>query len=148
LLTNIPGAERVAVCEDEVFTVPSPPLDVWVEAAENPAYTGDASATPVDPVSFLPKLEVFSASGLTGPQVIFFVTRRRQMGVPLKEVWLDDDTVLEQDEEEWLKANLDHFSYFEDSDVEDDDDEEELFIDVLDDDGFHTDSDEESDEEM
>jgi hypothetical protein len=131
LLTNIPGAERISTCEDDDFPMPSPPESEWTVAATRPLAIGDSS-TAVQPAPFLPKLENLYLSGLTGTQVKFFVQRRKDMGVPLKELWLDEDSELLPEEEEWLRANVDKFDYFELSDMDtDDDDDEEMFAEML-----------------
>jgi hypothetical protein len=105
-----------------VFPIPSPPVHVWSTAASRPPENQDSTSSVVDTVPLLPKLESISVSGLTAPQVRFFVERRKAMGVPLREMWVDEDTMLEPDDEEWLRANLEKFERFELSDVDTDDD--------------------------
>jgi hypothetical protein len=65
--------------------MPSPPPRVWTTASA--AVQGDTA----EGSAFLPHLEVFSASALSGTQIRWFVERRIALGAPLKAVWLDND---------------------------------------------------------
>jgi hypothetical protein len=88
LLSNVPGTSHPVECEDAEFRLPSPPRAVWTDAA---AADAEASRDRPERDVFLPSLEAFSASALSGTQIRWFVQRRIDLGVPLKAVWLDDD---------------------------------------------------------
>jgi hypothetical protein len=146
LLANVPGSENSQTCDDDQFKVPPPPKDVWVDAAAQsvPKEGGRATSAP-----FMPKLEAFTATGLSGRQICWFVERRKELGVPLKEVFVEADGDISKEDEAWLRENLENFGYFEDSDDEfdDEDDEDEqdfqdLLLDIMpSDDDFDDDND-------
>jgi hypothetical protein len=71
---------------------------------------------------YFPRLEAVSITALDGMVVRDLVRVRKANGKPLKEVYLNKDEVLEEEDEVWLKENLDVFELFEGSDDEDVDD--------------------------
>jgi len=74
----------------------------------------------------LRKLEVY---GVGGGQLRLLVARRKEGGVPLKEVWYADTCTLGMPDRAWLNANLENLKEFEDyereprEDSEDDEDD-------------------------
>nr|VWP00412.1 PPM-type phosphatase domain-containing protein [Ganoderma boninense] len=79
---------------------------------------------------YLPRLESLTTTGVDGAQLRELVEARAARGAPLKEVRMNQDDGVEEDDEAWLKGHLDRFDTFEGSDEEevvdafDDDDED------------------------
>lgn len=71
---------------------------------------------------FFPRLEAVSITALEGREVREIVEKRMAAGKPLKEVYLNQEDIVYQEDEEWLKENLEVFERFEGSEDEDDDD--------------------------
>ena len=94
----------------------------------------DALNVPGTP--FFPRLEAISVTGLTGESVRDLVFRRKAIGKPLKEVYVNKDDEIEAEDEEWLKENVEVFELFEGSDDEDigDDLDDVLDLDDVDED--------------
>lgn len=65
---------------------------------------------------FLPRLEALSLTGLEGKKVRELVEARKLLGVPIRQVFMNEEDEIESDDEEWLKQNVDSFEYFEGSD--------------------------------
>ncbi|KZT73800.1 hypothetical protein DAEQUDRAFT_354780 [Daedalea quercina L-15889] len=66
----------------------------------------------------LPKLDSLTTTGLPGKDVRKLIEVRMAMGRPLKQVFMNQDDDLEDEDEEWIKKNVDEFEYFEGSDEE------------------------------
>lgn len=72
--------------------------------------------------TFFPRLEAMSLTAVEGTTVRALVERRKEIGKPLKEVYLNKEDELYDEDEAWLKDNLEVFELFEGSDDEDMDD--------------------------
>lgn len=85
------------------------------------------------PVLYLPKLATLMSSGITSNLMREFVRIRKAYGVPLRKVMMSELDEIEEEDEQWLKANLpEGFEIYEPSDSEDDDDDDdEADIDVV-----------------
>lgn len=127
LLANIPGTEQPSICPDEQdFTLQSVPKDVWLAAAANPANDlSNTSSSPVEQKAFLPKLESLSITGVSGEQLRWLIERRREMGVPIKELFINRDAEFLTAEVRWLQDNVEEFGYYEESEDELDEDWED-----------------------
>jgi len=80
--------------------------------------------------SILPSLKSMMVTGLDGPDIKSLVKAREEAGFPLSTLFVDRESEVEEEEEEWLRENLQDFRYFDESDDEDvidadEDDEEE-----------------------
>ncbi|KAI6101904.1 hypothetical protein F5141DRAFT_1136286, partial [Pisolithus sp. B1] len=67
----------------------------------------------------LPRLTTLFISNMPGYNVQRFVHERQWVGVPLRMVFVEENTDITPEEENWLKENLEKFDYFEGSDDED-----------------------------
>ncbi|KZT12031.1 uncharacterized protein LAESUDRAFT_163766 [Laetiporus sulphureus 93-53] len=90
--------------------------DQWDAAA-------DSNQTP-----FLPRLQAFSATGLAGPDLRALVEFRKALGLPIKQLYVNEEDQLDEEDEHWFIQNVQEFEYFEGSDEEEM--EEEEIIDV------------------
>ncbi|KIJ61105.1 hypothetical protein HYDPIDRAFT_42886 [Hydnomerulius pinastri MD-312] len=68
---------------------------------------------------WLPRLNVLSVSGAQGDKIREVVQKRKDAGVPLKSLYLEESCEVEDTDVEWLKDNLETFDFFEGSDDED-----------------------------
>ncbi|KAH9936311.1 uncharacterized protein B0H18DRAFT_319726 [Fomitopsis serialis] len=78
------------------------------------------SATSLGKDPFLPRLESLMTTGLSGKDVRKLIEARKAMGKPIKQVFMNQDDDLEEEDEQWIKDNVDEFEYFEGSDDEED----------------------------
>lgn len=89
----------------------------------------ESAAVPPETAPPLPLLTSLMITGLDGPHVKALVKGRNDAGVPLQTLFVDGESEIEEEDEEWLRGQVDEFRYFVDSDDEDaldiDDDEEE-----------------------
>ncbi|KAI0044403.1 hypothetical protein FA95DRAFT_1562273 [Auriscalpium vulgare] len=76
-----------------------------------------ASKVPRPGGVWLPRLETLTTSGIDGAQMHELIVARRAN--PIKRVFMDMDDDVEDDDEAWLRANVEHFEYFEGSDDDD-----------------------------
>ncbi|KAI6007495.1 hypothetical protein EDC04DRAFT_2582764 [Pisolithus marmoratus] len=74
----------------------------------------------------LPRLTTLFLSDVSGHAVRRFVHERQWIGMPLRRVFVEEDTYITSEEESWLKENLEKFDYFEGSDDEDDEEYESV----------------------
>ncbi|PIL22544.1 hypothetical protein GSI_15233 [Ganoderma sinense ZZ0214-1] len=90
---------------------------------------------------YLPRLEILTTTGVDGAQLRELVEARAARGAPLREVRMNQDDGVEEEDEAWLRRNLERFDTFEGSD------EEEVELDGFDDDedGWEDADDEEDD---
>ncbi|KAH9841549.1 uncharacterized protein C8Q71DRAFT_337009 [Rhodofomes roseus] len=86
-------------------------FDVLVAQWESVAGSGK------DPL--LPRLETLTTSGLSGKDVRKLIEARKAMNRPVKTVFMNQMDELEEEDEQWIKDNVDEFDYFEGSDEED-----------------------------
>lgn len=94
-----------------------------------PTPTLEGSGPPDTTVSYrvlLPRLTTLFVSDVPGYRVRRFVHERQWVGVPLRMVFVEEDTYVAPEDESWLKENLEKFDYFEGSDDEDEYEEESL----------------------
>lgn len=87
-----------------------------------PTPTLEGSGPPDTTVSYrvlLPRLTTLFISNMPGYNVRRFVHERQYVGVPLRMVFVEENTDITPEEENWLKENLEKFDYFEGSDDED-----------------------------
>lgn len=78
--------------------------------------------------SILPSLTSMMITGLDGPDIKSLVKGREEAGFPLITLFVDRESEVEEEEEEWLKEHLQEYKYFEESEDEDvdiDEDDEE-----------------------
>ncbi|KAH7885048.1 hypothetical protein F5I97DRAFT_1928465 [Phlebopus sp. FC_14] len=68
----------------------------------------------------LPALKTLSATGAVGDAIRQLVQQRKEAGVPLKAVYLEESSEIEDEDIEWLKDNVEIFDFFEGSDDEED----------------------------
>ena len=90
---------------------------------------------------YLPRLEVLTITGVEGARVRELVEARAARGAPLREVRMNQDDDVEEEDEAWLRKHLERFETFEGSD------EEEVEIDGFEDedDGWEDADDDEDD---
>ncbi|CCA66830.1 hypothetical protein PIIN_00592 [Serendipita indica DSM 11827] len=77
------------------------------------------------PGVLLPNLKTFRAHGLDGETMRSFVEGRKSAGYPLKELYYSDESSIKKSDRTWLRANLEVFEEFEDTDDEDEDEDED-----------------------
>ncbi|KAF7797426.1 hypothetical protein EIP86_008621 [Pleurotus ostreatoroseus] len=82
---------------------------------------------PNPPKVCLPKLQIFTTSGLTGEEIRNLVSERIERNCPLKEVYIDEEDDVDTEDDEWLRSHLTTLGFFENDDDEDVDEEEILF---------------------
>lgn len=114
----------------------------WYSILSAPADVPDGNVAPG--TVFFPSLEAISITGLAGGSVRVLVEKRIAANMPLKEVYLNQDEDIDDEDQVWLMQNVAVFELFEGSDDEDDDDEDSEIEDDLDmdHDGAWTDEDE------
>lgn len=107
------------------------------------AYGPTTPGSSTKPAVLLPRLEAMTTTGLDGRQVRHIVERRKDAGLTLKYLYMNEEDELEEEDEKWLKGNVAEFEYFEGSDEED-----VIEIDIDEGDGWEdVEDDEESDGE-
>jgi hypothetical protein len=77
----------------------------------------------------LPSLATLALIGLDASQIRNFVEAREYAGLPLKKLCVDEDTVIEEEDDTWLRSHVEEFEYFEASDddtVADDEDPDDI----------------------
>ena len=115
----------------------------WLGLMIAPETVVGAELTPG--TTFFPRLESISITNLDGKGVRELVQRRKEMGKPLKEVYLNREDPLWDGDEAWLKENLEVFETFEGSDDEDVDDVDDVLdLDDVDDDDIIEDDEDEN----
>ncbi|GJE97153.1 hypothetical protein PsYK624_133650 [Phanerochaete sordida] len=136
---------------------------LWLDLLIAPEAIPEAGLAPG--TSFFPRLEALSVTAIDGATVRDIVEKRRAIGRPLKEVYLNREEQLWPEDQTWLRENLEVFELFEGSDDEDvidevddildldDVDEEDIMEDDqdenwTDDDDFDEDFDDDEDEEF
>lgn len=68
---------------------------------------------------WLPRLATLYVSDTSGDALREVVQKRRDMGVPLDSLYVEESSDLEKEDVEWLEENLKTFNFFEGSDDED-----------------------------
>ncbi|EKM51514.1 uncharacterized protein PHACADRAFT_261705 [Phanerochaete carnosa HHB-10118-sp] len=97
---------------------------LWMDLISAPDAIADANLPPG--TTFFPRLETLSVTALDGSSVRDLVQRCKDMGRPLKELYLNKEERLWDEDRVWLKENLEVFERFEGSDDEDVDDVDDL----------------------
>lgn len=82
------------------------------------ARTEDVPAENVQRI-YLPQMETLYLTAATVDFIRQLVEARKEREKPLKELFVDKDTDVPEDEKKWLKENVEVFDYFEGSDEED-----------------------------
>jgi len=135
------------------------------------ASTVEDSAVPVVPTLRFPNLVGLRTCGISGESLRLFASRRKDLGVPLRQLSVHRNDDISRRDEEWFNENLEEFTYYsdqeetyeedddddEDDEDEDDDDDDDngdmgsdVDVDVVEDDGddsWTTDSSEEDDDD-
>ncbi|KAI1789610.1 hypothetical protein LXA43DRAFT_559263 [Ganoderma leucocontextum] len=83
-----------------------------------PSPTPSTSANTNQNELYLPRLEVLTTTGVDGARLRELVEARAARGAPLREVRVNDDDDVEEEDEAWLRRHLDRFDTFEGSDEE------------------------------
>ncbi|KIK81346.1 hypothetical protein PAXRUDRAFT_761602 [Paxillus rubicundulus Ve08.2h10] len=68
---------------------------------------------------WLPRLKTLFVSGTSGNKIREVVQNRRDAGVPLKSIYVEESCDVDDDDVEWIKDNVEMFEFFEGSDDED-----------------------------
>ncbi|KAH6912926.1 hypothetical protein BKA70DRAFT_1559369 [Coprinopsis sp. MPI-PUGE-AT-0042] len=105
------------------------------EGGKAPAITQkeetDEGETKIPPKLLLPHLSAIQTRGIDGTTMRKFVDARKSLGLPLKTVMMHSGSDVLSKDEKWLRANVEEFDYFSDSDEEaDDGDDEGDYLDV------------------
>ncbi|KAG1880642.1 hypothetical protein C8R48DRAFT_170191 [Suillus tomentosus] len=66
----------------------------------------------------LPSLTTLSTADVPGDQIRELVQKRKEAGVPLKAVYMEENDEVTPDDLQWLKDNVEEFDFFEASDDE------------------------------
>ena len=66
----------------------------------------------------LPSLTSIAISGLDCTSIRRLVQDRREAGFPLKKLYVDEDSEIDEEDEEWFNEHVEEFSYFVDTDDE------------------------------
>lgn len=80
----------------------------------------DAGAAVLPGTVFCPRLEIYMASGLDGVTVRELLEARKAVGRPIKELYLDQEEPLTDEDAEWVRQNVEVFDYYEGSDEDED----------------------------
>ncbi|KAF8908889.1 hypothetical protein CPB84DRAFT_1724676 [Gymnopilus junonius] len=96
-------------------------------AAPQPA-AGSSSRSDLARI-FCPKLEAFTANQVDGAELRILVTKRRELGAPLKSLYISQFDEISKKDEKWLRANLEEVQFFEPSDSEEEYDDVEVILD-------------------
>jgi len=94
-----------------------------------PRPAAGSSSKPNLPNIFCPKLEAITTDQVDGPELKALVTKRRELGVPLKSLYISEHDEVSKKDEKWLRANLEEVQFFEPSDSEDEYDDIEVVLD-------------------
>ncbi|KAF8840611.1 hypothetical protein BDN67DRAFT_968302 [Paxillus ammoniavirescens] len=68
---------------------------------------------------WLPRLKTLFVSGTSGNKIREVVQNRKDAGVPLKSIYVEENCDVDDDDVEWIRDNVDMFEFFEGSDDED-----------------------------
>ncbi|KAJ6508861.1 hypothetical protein C8R45DRAFT_969070 [Mycena sanguinolenta] len=79
---------------------------------------------------YCPKLESLRIEGIEGVVLKDLVMARKEAGAPFKQVFLGNLDVLSKKDEQWLRANVEQFDFFDPSD--DEEEEEAVEVDAMD----------------
>ena len=77
---------------------------------------------------YLPKLETLTTSGICGKEMRDLVSKRK--AVPIKHVLMDSDAEVNEQDEDWLRKEVETFEFFDGSDDEDDDDDDPVITEL------------------
>ncbi|KAF9220274.1 hypothetical protein BS17DRAFT_787845 [Gyrodon lividus] len=69
--------------------------------------------------TWLPRLKSLCVSGTSGDKIREVVRKRKDAGVPLQSLYVEESCDVDDEDVEWLKDNLEMFEFFEGSDDED-----------------------------
>ena len=87
----------------------------WFHALNLPTPSSSSTSS-----FYCPLLDTVSTSGITGPEMRGFVEIRKNAGVPIKRLYMNEDDAMSTDDETWFKSNLEEFDFFDgDSDTSD-----------------------------
>lgn len=78
----------------------------------------------IPPHHLLPALHTMRVKGSCGEVLCQIVSARISVGLPLKKLYIDFTTEIDQDADGWLRENVEGVEYFEDSDEDDYSDDE------------------------
>ena len=92
----------------------------------------DGQVAAVPELSYLPKLETLTTSGIDGGEMRDLLSKRK--AVPLKHVLMDSGADVDVEEEEWIRRKVETFEFFDGSDDEDDDDDDPAITELNDED--------------
>ncbi|KIJ05581.1 hypothetical protein PAXINDRAFT_21176, partial [Paxillus involutus ATCC 200175] len=67
---------------------------------------------------WLPRLKTLFVAGTSGNKIRELVQNRKDAGVPLKAIYVEEDCDVDDDDVDWIKDNVDMFEFFEGSDDE------------------------------
>jgi len=79
---------------------------------------------------YCPNLHTITTSGITGAHMKAFIFARKAARVPIKRVLMSEEDDVDEQQEQWLRANVEEFEFFEPSDSEEefiDEDEDEVY---------------------
>jgi hypothetical protein len=77
---------------------------------------------------YLPKLETLTTSGICGKEMRDLLSKRK--AVPLRHVLMDSEADVNEEEEAWLRREVETFEFFDGSDDEDDDEDDPVFTEL------------------
>ncbi|EJC97936.1 uncharacterized protein FOMMEDRAFT_46963, partial [Fomitiporia mediterranea MF3/22] len=81
-----------------------------------PTRTDSTTTQPVTPLCKY--LESLTISGISGNELVAFVKKRKSLGVPIRELNIDETDIVTDEEESWLIANVGSVEFVEISDDE------------------------------
>lgn len=115
--------------EDNPFFVK---LMTPIPTATPAAVTTVSSPDAPTPKFYCPALKHLTIRGLPPAQVRAFVSARKDAGLPLSRLLVSEDDEVEDEDEKWLKMNVDEFEFFEPSSedeifMEDDEEDSDFF---------------------
>ncbi|KAF9013503.1 hypothetical protein BDQ17DRAFT_1343546 [Cyathus striatus] len=76
------------------------------------------------PKIYCPQLETLTVNGISGDRLKLLVEKRKELGHPLKKMCIPEEAEMEEEDEEWLRQNLESLEYFEPSDYDTDEEME------------------------
>ena len=80
---------------------------------------------------YCPNLHTITTSGITGTQMKAFIAGRKAARAPIKKVLMSGRDEVDEQQEQWMRGNVEEFEFFEPSDseeefVDEDEDEDDL----------------------
>ncbi|KAL6302752.1 hypothetical protein BKA93DRAFT_736093 [Sparassis latifolia] len=90
----------------------------WARYLIDPPSKAAAVTSPSGARVFCPRLQTLTVTGLDGGEVMGIIAARKNAGVPIRQLQINEDDHVDEEQDEWLRQNVESFETFEASDDE------------------------------